>query len=100
MAMFRPFALHLTGENDDSMKNIEDIARMGYVLFNYDEVKDSGRVIKGYLDESGRPAKLIEFGKRIDGIYYVIEAVNSSKAKKNYVITAYISKKKKQSSDH
>ena len=30
--------------------------------------------------------------KRIDGTYYVIEAVNSSKRKKNYVVSAFMSK--------
>ena len=35
---------------------------------------------------------MIQISKRIDGTYYVIEAVNSSKKKKNYIVTAYISK--------
>lgn len=37
---------------------------------------------------------MIKISKRIDGTYYVVEAVNSSKKKRNYVVTAYISKQK------
>ena len=80
------------GKQDSSMSNLEDIARIGYILTNYDEINYKGVSTTGYLDENGNPAPMIQFSKRIDGKYYVIEAVNSSKKKKNYIITAYISK--------
>ncbi len=82
------------GKQDFSMKNAEDIARMGYVIMNYDTISYGGVTTTGYLDEEGKPSPLIVFSKRIDGTYYVVEAVNSSRKKKNYVVTAYITNKK------
>ena len=76
------------------MSDACDIARMGYVIMNYDEISYDGITTTGYLDEKGEPSPMIKMSKRIDGTYYVIEAVNSSKKKKNYVVTAYMSIKK------
>ncbi len=84
------------GQQDQSMKNAEDIARMGYVIMNYDEISYDEGTTTGYLDEAGQPSPMIKMSKRIDGVYYVIEAVNSSKKKRNYVVTAYLSNKKEQ----
>ena len=84
------------GEQDHSMENADDIARMGYVIMNYDKITYSGVTTTGYLDEAGNPSPLVRFEKKIDGTYYIIEAVNASKKKRNYVVTAYISKKKEQ----
>lgn len=81
------------GQQDQSMKNIEDIARMGYVIMNYDEITYDNVTTTGYLDENGQPSPMIKLSKRIDGTYYVIEAVNASKKKRIYVVTAYINKK-------
>ena len=75
------------------MKNVEDIARMGYVIMNYDEITYDNVTTKGYLDENGQPSPMIKLSKKIDGTYYVIEAVNASKKKRIYVVTAYINKK-------
>lgn len=80
------------GKQDSSMSNIDDIARIGYVIMNYDDIEYKGITTTGYLDETGNPSPMIQISKRIDGTYYVIEAVNSSKKKKNYIVTAYISK--------
>lgn len=38
---------------------------------------------------------MIKMSKRIDGTYYIIETVNSSKRKKNYIVSAYIKKAEK-----
>ena len=78
------------------MKNVEDVARMGYVIMNYDEISYDEVMTTGYLDETGMPSPMIKISKKIDGTYYVIGAVNSSKKKKSYVVTAYISKEKEQ----
>ncbi len=83
------------GKQDSSMKSIEDIARMGYVISNYDEIVYEGITTTGYLDENGEASPMIKISKRIDGTYYIIEAVNSSKRKKNYIVTAYINKAEK-----
>ena len=84
------------GSHDQSMKNIEDIARMGYILEHYDQIKYKGITTTGYLDENGKPAPMIQISKKINGSYYVICAVNSSKRKRTYIVTAYMSKKKEQ----
>lgn len=84
------------GKQDHSMKNVEDIARMGYVIMNYDEVSYDGITTTGFLDEEGKASPMVRISKRIDGTYYVIEAVNSSKKKKNYVVTAFIQQNKKE----
>ena len=84
------------GRQDQSMKNIEDIARMRYVIMNYDKISYNNISTTGYLDETGKPAPMIQISKRIDGSYYVIGAVNSSKRKKNYIVTAYMSQEKEQ----
>lgn len=86
----------LNGKQDQSMSNLEDIARMGYVIMNYDTISYDGITTKGYLDETGQASPLIKISKKIDGRYYVIGAVNSSKKRKSYVVTAYISKQKEQ----
>lgn len=80
------------GKQDHSMEKNEDIARMGYVIMNYDAIEYDGITTTGYLDEEGKPSPMIKISKKIDGTYYVIEAVNSSKKKRNYVVTAYIHK--------
>ena len=80
------------GKHDSCMSNIDDIARIGYVLLNYDNIEYDGICTYGYLDEEGKPSPLIKISKRIDGTYYIIEAVNSSKRKKSFIISAYISK--------
>ena len=84
------------GKQDHSMRNVEDIARMGYVIMNYDDISYDGITTTGFLDEEGKASPMVRIAKRIDGTYYVIEAVNSSKKKRNYVVTAYIQQNKKE----
>lgn len=80
------------GKQDHSMQNADDIARMGYVIMNYDDITYDGKTTSGYQDENGDPAPLVRFSKRIDGTYYVIETVSAAKSKRNYVVTAFISR--------
>lgn len=80
------------GKHDSSMSDLDDIARIGYVIANYDTIESDGMTTPGYLDENGKPAPMIKMSKRIDGTYYIVEAVNSSKRKKNYIVSAFISK--------
>ena len=88
-----------SGKQDYSLKDINDLARMGYVIMNYDKIEFDGVTTTGYLDENGNPSPMVKISKRIDGTYYVIEAVSSSKGKKCYIVTAYISTNKKQPSN-
>lgn len=92
------------GSADKSMAIVEDVARIEYVLKEYDNI---GALPIGDLDEGTRkltkvwqnsdqsPSQVIKYEKKIDGTYYVVEAVPDSKGKKLQVISAYIGGNKK-----
>ena len=82
----------VNGARDTSMSDINDIARMGYVIDNFDEISEEGRTTTGYLDEEGNPSQIVVFSKRINGTYYVVEATGSSLNKRSYILSAYITK--------
>ena len=75
------------------MSDTADIARMGYVIMNYDEITYNGETSFNHIDEEGKPAPMVQFSKRIDGTYYVVQTVSEVKSKRNYIVTAYIKKK-------
>lgn len=85
------------GEQDQSMKEVNDIARIGYVLANYDTIEFHNEYAQGYVDSNGHLAPKVIFSKRIDGTYYVIEACSDSKRKRNFIVSAYITPAKKES---
>lgn len=83
------------GENgaaDHSMSDVNDLARIEYVLENYDNIEsakdDNGR----YRDSDNKLSKSVVYSKRVNGNYYVVEAVPDSKAKTLHVISAYKTK--------
>ena len=78
------------GEQDESMANIEDIARIGYVLANYDKIEFNNEYAQGYVDANGKLAPKVILSKKIDGTFYIIEAVSDAKKHKNYIVSAYI----------
>lgn len=88
------------GQQDNSMQNPKDIARMDYVLNNYDDVevitdKDGKpKLSPEYMDKNNKAAKMLRYSKKINGTYYVVEAVPENKYKKVWVVSAYISKTK------
>ncbi len=75
------------------MKDINDIARIGYVIMNFDDITYNGEISYNHMDECGNPSPKVEFSKKIDGTIYVVQTVSEVKSKKNYIITAYINKK-------
>ncbi len=82
------------GQADQSLADKNDIARIGYVIENYDSVtkgKDD-KIHWAHLDRYGKPAKTVEIRKRIDGEYVVFEAVPDTDAKAAYVVSARIEK--------
>ena len=87
------------GEADHSLSDPNDIARMGYVLENYDVIEpilDShGRQkrSKQYSNADNTMAPLISFRKSVNGTYYVVEAVPDSAAKQLRVVSAYMQKR-------
>ena len=87
------------GTVNHSMGDLNDIARIGYILDNYDSVEQatysSGepRFSDEFRDSKNRPAPMVVFSKKVDGTYYVIEAVPDTKDKKLWVVSAYMDKK-------
>lgn len=81
------------GAADSSMANAEDVGRIRYVLDNYDGVYLSEEKATGYSGKDGKPAPKVVFYKKINGTYYVVEAVSDAKTKRNYVVSAYMNQK-------
>lgn len=81
------------GLSDTTMKDVNDIARIEYVIINYDNIELSKRTSKNYKNSDGTPAKQIVYSKRINGNYYIAEAVPDSKAKRLIIVSAYKSAK-------
>lgn len=86
----------VNGEQDKSMSNASDVARIGYVLANYDSVelalKEDGTpdAVYGYLDAQMRPAKKLVYSKKINGTMYVIETAGDNAYKKLWIVSAYL----------
>ena len=77
------------------MKDVNDIARIQYVLDNYDSMERGGKAAAyTTTKEKGRQglADTVMYIKAVNGTYYVVEAVPNTKAKTNYIVSAYMSK--------
>lgn len=87
-----------SGKADHSMADPSDIARIGYVLKHYDSVEalrtnDGRQILSGeYFNKDGSRAPMVRFQKRVNGTYYVVEAVPDSAARELRVISAYMQK--------
>ena len=86
-----------TGKQDVSMSMDEDIARVGWVLENYDSVEllmKNGQQLYSseFKDKNGAGVPQIRFVKKIDGTYYVVEAACENEYKKLWVQSAYLQK--------
>ena len=84
------------GTVDHSMADLNDPARIGYVLHNYDSVEQT-TYKSGEADMSAefrgadnKPAPMLKYKKKVNGTYYVVEAVPESKYKKFWVVSAYM----------
>lgn len=86
------------GEADRSMSDVNDIARIQYILDNYDNAAP-GKKSSGYRTSKNSPSKTIVFSKAVDNTYYVVEAVPDTKAKTIYIVSAYMEKRKNGESD-
>jgi hypothetical protein len=88
------------GVADHSMADINDLGRIRYVLDNYDKVDllydDNGDAVYSnhFKDSNNKPSPVVVYEKRINGIYYVVEAVPDSKMKKLQVVSVYKAKAK------
>lgn len=79
------------GVSDHSMSDVEDLARIEYVLDNYDDIEKGAadKVYTKYMNSDNTPAAKVIYSKRVNGNYYVVEAVPDSKAKTLRIISAY-----------
>lgn len=82
----------VNGVQDHSMADVNDLARINYVLENYDSVVKDTRQSKAFSGADGKGAQIVVYEKRINGSYYVIEAVPNSKAKTVHIVTVYKTK--------
>ncbi|MGM9612288.1 MAG: hypothetical protein ACI3XZ_02180 [Butyricicoccus sp.] len=86
------------GEADQSMSNLDDVSRIGYVLDHYDSVEriynDDGTFAgsREFRGADNAPAPMVRFAKKIDGTYYVVEAAADNRYKKLWVVSAYMDK--------
>ena len=87
---------------DNTMSIDADIARIKYVLDNYDDVKlvpknelddETLQLASAWQNSDQSLAKVIRFEKKVDGTYYAVEAVQDAKTKKLQIISAYMNKK-------
>ena len=86
-----------SGKADTTMRDIHDIARIQYVLSNYDHMEYAGKT-NSYttIKENGKPglANAVRYIKAVDGTYYVVEAVPNTKSKTTYIVSAYMNNNK------
>lgn len=88
------------GNADHSMADKKDIARVGYILDNYDSIniaKDKQKIdvySKSFRNSNGMPSRVIEITKRINGYYVVSEAIIDAKKKRIAIETTFKKKKK------
>lgn len=84
------------GSTDQNMRHDADVARMAYVIQNYDEIElahdEEGNLDTNwrYRDRDNNPAPKIVYKKVLDGTYYIVEAVPDSGKKRLQIITAYM----------
>lgn len=95
----------IKGSSDHSMADESTLARIKYVLDNYDGY-EKGKGTGMYKQPvPGKPgysenADTILFYKKVDGNYYVVEAAPDSAAKENYIVAAYTDSSKINGDKH
>ena len=88
----------MNGKHDSSLSDPQDVARMGYIINNYDNVvraKDkNGKDVysRKYNDKNNRPSPVLMMTKKIDGTYCVSYVVPDSKKKTLWITSARIQK--------
>lgn len=85
------------GKHDQTMADPNDVARIGWVLENFDDVEPATdqKTLEmaesyGYLDKNQRPMPMVRYSKKVDNTLYVVEAVGENKWKKLHVVSAYM----------
>ena len=83
------------GMHDRSMRNLEDIGRIPYVVENYDGIEKLPDITAAVSNADGTPAPMLKLRKKVNGTFYVVEAVPVSAAKRLRIISAYMDSAKK-----
>ena len=89
----------INGKADKSMSNPKDLARIGYILENYDNLDILYKKNKPYyaydlLNKNGNPSPIIKYEKRINGYYIISQAIVDSINKKLIIKSAFKNNKK------
>lgn len=84
----------LNGKADKSMSNPKDLARIGYILENYDSIeilkKNNVSVYSSlYRNKLNKPVPIIKYQKRINGYFITSQAIIDSKNKRLSIETVY-----------
>lgn len=88
----------ISGQENQSMADLNDIARAEWVIANADSVElitkadGTPATTKAFKDRNNNEDKLVRFKKRVDGHVYVVEAVGENAKKRLWLMTAYIQK--------
>lgn len=88
------FAKHgKNGKSDHSMSDNADLARIKYILENYDEIAE-GKGTRKFHNADGSNAKTVVMMQKIgDKYHYVVEAVPDTNSHRLQIISAYINEK-------
>ena len=83
------------GTTDQSMRDLNDVGRLQYVLDHYDSVVHGGRSgAYTTVKPNGKTgqAQTVVFSKAVNGTYYTVVAAPDTKAKTLFVVSAYMKK--------
>jgi len=85
----------VNGAHDNSMAFAEDVARVEFILKNYDSVnalltEDFRRFPRVWKNSDGTPSQMIKYEKQLNGTYYVVEAIPDTKRKALQIVSVYI----------
>ena len=81
-----------SGQADKSMANDENLARVGWVIDNFDSIELSKKKSRQYKNRDGSLADMFTLRKRINGYYYTTVVVPDADKKQMYVVSAYRNK--------
>lgn len=90
----------INGKADHSMADIKDIARIKYILDNFDVLRIStnknGNMVysKSYRNKDELPSLILQMIKKINGYYIISESIVNAKKKRIAIETAYKIKSK------
>ena len=81
------------GTADNSMADDKDLARIGWVVDNFDKVEPGNRKTRKYKSSDNTLADIFVFSKNINGRYHVAIASPVTSKKTLYIVSAYRNKK-------